>query len=125
MLGGGDEQWPEHRPERRGEHHLAHRSTAVGRLGEIGGGIAGEEVRRLAAAEQEQPDDEHREHPSLGTEGGDHPANGGNRSSRAATQVSSRGAASRRESVWAITAVPVVTVAVAMPPHGVSSPRMS
>ena len=30
-----------------------------------------------------------------------------------------------RDSSWAITAVPVVTVAVAMPPHGVSSPRMS
>ena len=58
---------------------MAHRPTAMVGVGEIGGGVAGEQVRRLAAAEQEQPDDEHGEPAALGAEGGDHAADGGER----------------------------------------------
>ena len=47
------------------------------RLGEVGGGVAGEQVGRLPAAEQEQPGDEHGEQLALGTDRGDHAADGG------------------------------------------------
>ena len=47
------------------------------RLGEVGGGVAGEQVGGLSAAEQEQPGDEHDEQLALGPDRGDSSADGG------------------------------------------------
>ena len=56
---------------------MAHRPTALLRLGEVGRGVAGEQVGGLPAAEQEQPDDEHDEQAALGPDRGDPAADGG------------------------------------------------
>ena len=124
-LGRLDQQRPEHGPERRREHDPAHRPAALVGLGEIGGGVAGEEVGGLPVAEHEQPDEEDRQRRALDADDGDDRRRPRRARSRAAALAGGHWRCIRRDSTCDMNAVPVVTVAVAMPAHGVSSPRMS
>ena len=77
VLGGPDQQRTEDRAEGRHEDDPAHRPAAVAGLGEVGGGVAGQQVRRLPAAEQEQPEQEHGQLLALGADRRDQPAGRG------------------------------------------------
>ena len=77
VLGGPDQQRTEDRAEGRREHDPAHRPAAVVGFGEVGGGVAGQQVRRLPAAEQEQPEQEHGQLLALGADRRDQPAGRG------------------------------------------------
>ena len=76
-LGRPDQQRSEHGAECRREHDVAHRPTATLGGGEVGGGIPGQQVGSLPAAEEEQPEHEHGQLLTLGADGGDHAADGG------------------------------------------------
>ena len=56
---------------------MTHRPATMVGFGEIGGGVASEQVGSLSAAVEEQAAEEHRQLTMLRPDGGDHAADGG------------------------------------------------